>query len=108
MNKRLLLLLCLCGLTLLLLGCSAADNGMNGHYQAVNPPEASGETVIQELTFDGGSVTMISGDVRQTVQYTLDGDTFTIHTKYGEFSYAFEKKDDGGLVIDGVDYRRAD
>ena len=49
---------------------------------------------------------MISGDVQQTVSYRLQGDTFTIVTDYGDFSYDYALREDGTLVIDGVDYRK--
>lgn len=104
MKKRILALgMLLCLLTLA--GC-AKKSGLEGRYEAVNPPTESGEMVIKSLEFSGDKVTMISGDTKQTVNYTLDEDTFTIRTKFGDFSYACEVRDDGTLVIDGVDYRR--
>ena len=91
--------------TLMLTGCSSSSEGINGSYVAVNTPVESGEMVIKELSFSNGEVTMISGDVQQTVPYRLHGDTFTIVTDYGEFSYDYAQREDGTLVIDGVDYR---
>ncbi len=92
-------------IALMLAGCSSSE-GLNGSYVAVNPPVESGEMVIKELTFSNGKVTMISGDVQQTVSYRLQGDTFTIVTDYGDFSYDYALREDGTLVIDGVDYRK--
>ena len=92
-------------IVLMLTGCSSSE-GLNGSYVAVNPPVESGEMVIKELAFSNGEVTMISGDVQQTVSYRLQGDTFTIVTDYGDFSYDYALREDGTLVIDGVDYRK--
>ena len=103
-GKRAMVLLLV--LALLLCGCAARKTASAGRYKAVNPPVESGETVIQELVFDGAKVTMISGSISQTVDYTIQDGTFTINTKYGSFSYAYEEKTDGTLVIDGVDYAR--
>lgn len=51
-------------------------------------------------------VTMISGDVQQTVDYKIKDGEFTLLTKFGNFSYAFEQKDASTITIDSVDYVR--
>ena len=105
MKKPLALVLWLCVAALLLAGC-AGQGTPTGSYTALNPPVQSGETVIQQLTFDGEQVTLISGEVRQTVDYKINGDVFTLQTDYGDFDYAFEQKDDGSLIIDSVTYQQ--
>ena len=100
--KKLMLTLCLV-LALTLSSC-ASKPALSGTYEAVNPPTASGEMVIEQLTFEKKQVTMISGSTKQTVEYEIKDNTFTIKTKFGSFSYACQLKDDGTLVIDGVDY----
>lgn len=72
-------------------------------YHAVDPPVESGETVIEELIFDGDKVTMISGDVSQTVDYEIKDGQLTIKTDFGDFSYNIEETDEG-LIIDGILY----
>lgn len=93
-----LLLLCLCGC-----GKSA---GLTGTYKALDPPRESGEMVTESLVFDGDTVTMISGETRQSVKYTMKGGQFTIKTRFGDFSYACELRENGDLLIDGVTYRK--
>lgn len=78
---------------------------LSGRYTAVNPPVESGEMVIEHLEFAGGKVTMSSGKTSQTVDYTMKDGTFSIHTDFGNFSYACEAEEDGILIIDGVQYR---
>lgn len=102
--KKWMLALCLV-LALALTAC-AAQPKLSGTYTAVNPPESSGEMVIEELTFEKKQVTMISGSTQQTVNYEIKDGTFTITTKFGSFGWAFEQKEDGTLVIDGVDYKK--
>jgi len=62
--------------------------------------------VIEQLTFEKKQVTMISGSTQQTVDYEIKDGTFTIKTRFGNFSYDCLVRDDGTLVIDGVDYRK--
>ena len=93
-------------LAVVMTGCAAKDNGLTGTYKAVDAPVSSGEMVIQELSFAGQEVTMISGDVRQTVKYTMKDGKFSIQTKFGNFSYDAETKGNGDLVIDGVTYKK--
>ena len=100
--KKLMLTLCLV-LALTLSSC-ASKPALSGTYEAVNPPTADGEMVIEQLTFEKKEVTMISGTTKQTVAYEIKDDKFTIKTKFGSFSYNCLIKDDGTLVIDGVDY----
>lgn len=88
-----------------LTGCQRA-NALEGTYTAVNPPVASGEMVIEQVAFSGNKVTMISGDVQQTVDYKIKDGEFTLLTKFGNFSYAFEQKDASTITIDSVDYVR--
>lgn len=102
--RKWMLALCLI-MALALTGC-AGKVTLSGTYDAVNPPEAGGEMVIEQLTFEKKQVTMISGSTRQTVNYEIKDGAFTINTKFGSFSWAFEQKDDGTLVIDGVDYKK--
>lgn len=106
MRNRMLLMIFL-GLSLCLLaGCTASSQqGLSGSYTAVNPPVESGEMVIEELSFQGDEVTMISGSVRQTVRYQIKDNSFLLVTDYGTYTYSFEQRDDGTLVIDGVEYR---
>ena len=85
-----------------------ASSGKNDHpyadtYHAVDPPVESGETVIETLVFEGDQVTMISGDIRQTVGYEIEDDLFTIKTDFGDFSYSIEENENG-LIIDGILY----
>ena len=103
MKKR-MLALCLI-MALVLTGC-AGKVKLQGTYNAINPPEASGEMVIEQLTFDKKQVTMISGSTEQTVDYEIKDGKFTIITKFGSFAWDFEQKADGTLVIDGVDYQK--
>ena len=93
-------------MAVMLAGCTARQEKLSGTYKAVDAPVATGETVTQELAFDGQNVTMISGSVQQTVKYTMKDGKFTIHTKFGEFSYDCQTKDNGDLVIDGVTYKK--
>lgn len=102
--RKWMLVLCLI-IALTLTGC-AGKAALQGTYSAVNPPEAGGEMVIEQLTFDQKQVTMISGSTEQTVSYEIKDDKFTIHTKFGSFAWDFAQKDDGTLVIDGVDYQK--
>ena len=102
--KKIILTLCLV-LALTLTSC-AAKPSLSGTYEAINAPADTGEMVIEQLTFDKKQVTMISGSTRQTVEYEIKDNTFTIKTKFGSFSYDCQLKDDGTLVIDGVDYRK--
>lgn len=102
--KKQMLALCLI-MVLLLTGC-AGKVKLEGAYSAVNPPQASGEMVIEELKFDKKQVTMISGSTEQTVDYEIKDGKFTIITKFGSFAWDFEQKADGTLVIDGVDYQK--
>lgn len=107
MKKRILMMASLGLALLLLVGCSTSkQQGLSGSYTAVNPPVESGEMVIQELSFTSDEVTMISGSVNQTVRYQIKEDSFLLITDYGTYSYAFEQKEDGSLVIDGVEYRQ--
>jgi len=103
--KKKLLILCL-AVVLFLSGCSKQKQALNGTYIALNPPVASGEMVIQKLEFDNNKVTMISGNVSQTVTYSLEEDKFLIATNYGAFSYSFSQTADGEFIIDGVTYQR--
>lgn len=89
----------------LLAGCRRAGR-LEGRYAAVNPPVDSGEMVIMEVSFDGNKVTMISGDVQQTVDYRIQDGKLTLLTKFGDFSYDFAQKDDHTITIDAVDYVR--
>lgn len=89
---------------ILLTGCGNKTSSVNGVFRAVNPPEDTGETVIKELSFDKDKVTMISDDIRQTVDYNIKDGKFTIMTKYGDFSYDYEKKDENTITIDNIDY----
>ena len=66
---------------ILLTGCGNKTSSVNGVFRAVNPPEDTGETVIKELSFDKDKVTMISDDIRQTVDYNIKDGKFTIMTK---------------------------
>ncbi len=106
MKKRAVYLILLLGILLVLAGCAPAATGLEGTYNAVNPPVESGEMVILSLTFTADKVTMASGDVQQTVPYTVKDNTFSIVTDYGTFSYAFEAREDGSIVIDGVEYQK--
>ncbi len=96
-----LLLLCL----VLLAGCGKTARP-EGTYRAVDPPRESGEMVTEALTFSGNEVTMISGDVQRSVKYTVRDGQFTIKTSFGDFSYAYEAREDGSIVIDGVTYKK--
>ena len=89
---------------ILLTGCGNKNSSVDGVFRAVNPPEDTGETVIKELSFDKDKVTMISDDIRQTVDYNIKDGKFTILTKYGDFSYDYEKKDENTITIDNIDY----
>lgn len=93
-------------LTLVLLAGCQRGGALKGTYVAVNPPVDSGEMVIQEVAFEGNKVTMISGDVQQTVDYRIADGTLTLLTKFGDFSYDFAQKDDRTITIDAVDYVR--
>lgn len=107
MKKALRILLAavlLAALCLTLSSCGKKE-ALAGRYAAVNPPVESGDMVIEHLEFSGGKVTMSSGSTAQTVDYTMKDGTFTIHTDFGDFSYACRLEDDGSLEIDGVLYR---
>lgn len=78
----------------------------DGHYTAVNPPQETGETVIQELHFDGNRVTLISGNIQQQVKYKVKGNEFTMITDFGNFSYEIEKNGNDEIILDGVVYRK--
>ena len=105
--KRVFAPLCMLFALALLTGCASSKKGaLGGSYTAVNPPVESGEMVILALDFDCDKVTMRSGDVAQTVNYKIDGETFTLITKYGSFDYDYLQKEDGTIVIDGVDYAK--
>lgn len=101
--KRSALWIALLLVLILLTGCQRA-NTLEGTYAAVNPPVDSGGMVIQEVTFTGNKVTMISGDVQQTVDYQIKDGTLTLLTRFGDFSYAYEQKDEKTITIDSVDY----
>jgi len=103
MKRWLLPLACL---LLCLLTACAAQSGLQGAYSAVNPPVESGEMVIRDLDFAGNSVTMVSGEVRQTVPYTVADGTLTLKTAYGDFSFVFTQNADGSLLIDGGTYQK--
>ena len=105
MKKPFALILCLCVMAFLLTGCTGQGK-LTGSYVALNPPVDSGEMVIKQLTFAGDKVTLIAGDVQQTVGFKLSDGIFTLQTDYGKFDYAFEQKSDGTLVIDGVTYQK--
>lgn len=96
-----LLLALLCGA---LSGCEKKP-ALAGRYTAVNPPVESGETVIENLEFSGGKVTMSSGSVVQTVDYRMENGKLSISTEFGDFSFSCSQEKDGSLVIDGVLYR---
>ena len=102
--RILLAALLLAALCALLSGCEKSK-APAGRYTAVNPPVESGETVIEALEFSGGKVTMSSGNTVQTVDYKMENGTFSIHTKFGDFSYSCSQEEDGSLIIDGVRYR---
>lgn len=107
MKKRSVLALMLLVVLLAATACTGtSSNKFEGAYTAVNPPVESGEMVIEELNFSGDKVTMSSGDVSQTVRYKLEGDSLSLLTDYGTFTFACEQKADGTLVIDGVDYKK--
>ena len=93
-----LLLLCLCG--------CGKSGALSGTYRALDPPRESGEMVTESLEFDGDTVTMISGETRQSVKYAMKDGKFTIKTRFGDFSYACELRENGDLLIDGVTYRK--
>lgn len=100
----------ICIILLLLIGSGAAvvykgQHRYDGHYTAVNPPEDTGETVIQELRFQGDQVTMIAGNVQQQVKYKIEGNVFTMMTDFGDFSYEISVNGDE-IVLDGVVYRK--
>lgn len=100
----------ICIILLLLIGIGAAivykgQHKYDGHYTAVNPPEETGEMVIQELRFQGNRVTLISGNVRQQVAYKIKGDVFTMFTDFGDFSYEIVVNEDE-IILDGVTYRK--
>ena len=90
----------------ILLGACGKQAQFSGHYTALNPPVESGENVIMALTFEGDQVTMISGDMEQTVKYKLQNGQFTILTDFGDFSFPYSEGEDGTLTIDGVDYAK--
>ncbi len=97
-------------LLILLIGYAAIffmrkSDGYTGRYAAVNPPVDSGEMVIKELVFEGGQVTMVSGNVQQKVKYKIEGNRFTIMTKFGDFSYRFEPGE-SQFTLDGVVYQK--
>lgn len=96
-----LLIALLCGG---LSGC-AKKPMLTGRYTAVNPPVEKGETVIENLEFSGGKVTMFSGSIVQTVDYKIENGKFSINTEFGDFSFNYSEEEDGSLVIDGVRYR---
>ena len=102
--RTLLMAILLAALCLPLSSCEKKQ-AFSGRYTAVNPPVESGEMVIEHLEFNGGKVTMSSGKTSQTVGYTMKDGTFSIHTDFGDFSYACETEEDGTLIIDGVRYR---
>lgn len=102
----------ICIILFLLTGGGAAviyqrQHRYDGYYTAVNPPEASGETVIQELRFQGDQVTLISGNIRQQVAYKIKDNVFTMITDFGNFSYEIVVSGDE-IVLDGVVYRKLD
>lgn len=103
--KKIALALCLLLTLGLLAGCRRTD-ALEGTYAAVNPPVESGELVIQEVSFHDGQVTMISGDVQQTVDYRIKDGKLTLLTKFGDFSYDFAQKDAQTITIDALDYVR--
>lgn len=100
----------ICVILLFLVGSGAAvvyrgQHRYDGHYMAVNPPENTGETVIQELHFEGDQVTLISGNVRQQVTYRIEGNTFTMITDFGNFSYEITINGEE-IILDGVVYQK--
>ena len=102
---RILLAAVLLAAVCLALSSCGKKQAIAGRYAAVNPPVESGEMVIEHLEFNGGKVTMSSGSTAQTVDYTLKDGTFSIHTDFGDFSYACNQEEDGTLIIDNVRYR---
>lgn len=102
---RILFIAVLLAALCLALSACGKKQAVTGRYAAVNPPVESGEMVIEHLEFSGNKVTMSSGKTAQTVTYTMKDGKFSIHTDYGDFSYACELKEDGTLIIDGVQYR---
>lgn len=77
----------------------------DGIYTAVDPPEESGEMVIESLSFKGDQVTLISGNTQQTVKYEMKDGQFWLITKFGSFSYKVQVGEDE-LILDGVTYRK--
>ena len=111
MKGRLFRICALLTLCALLAGCAkggAGKGALSGTYTAVDPPVDSGETVIESVEFNGDEVTMRGGELEQTVHYKVEGDSFTLLTDFGDFEYDFEQREDGTLVIDGIDYVKAD
>lgn len=108
-NKKFLVLLCVFVAILLVAGFWHHHTKLHtydGSYIAVNPPVETGEEVIEEIHFDGKYVKMVSGKIEQTVEYAINDNTFSLITKYGIFTYDISISE-GGMVIDGVTYKRA-
>lgn len=88
---------------LMILYVKGGDKGYTGSYRAVNPPVETGEIVIERVSFEGKRLVMQSGDMEQTVDYTIRDGQLVLNTDFGDFSFPLEKTDTG-IRIDGIDY----
>ena len=88
---------------LIILFVKGGDKGYRGSYRAVNPPIATGETVIERVSFEGKQLVMESGDLKQSGDYAIADGCLVLKTEFGTFSFPFEKTEEG-IRIDGIEY----
>lgn len=107
MKNRMLIWFCVILTVISTSCCSSTKNEKpEGRYVAVNPPEL-GEAVVQEILFKNDTLTMRSGTLSQEVDYSTDGEKLILHTKFGDFDYSFEWKEDR-IMLDDLEYIRED